>query len=68
MARSRSYHIHLSEKEINRFVGEKADWIDLHLKKMKERQEVLSEDQSKALSEQEIRLLTALLTICMRQR
>ena len=48
----------LSEKEINRFVGEKADWIDLHLKKMKERQEVLSEDQSKALSEQEIRLLT----------
>ena len=48
----------LSEKEINRFVGEKADWIDIHLRKMKERQDVLAKDQSKALSEQEIRLLT----------
>ena len=48
----------LSEKEINRFVGEKADWIDIHLRKMKERQDALAKEQSKALSEQEIRLLT----------
>ncbi len=48
----------LSEKEINRFVGEKADWIDIHLRKMKERQNELADEQSKALSEQDIRLLT----------
>ena len=48
----------LSEREINRFVGEKADWIDIHLRKMKERQELHSEGQNKALTEQEIRLLT----------
>ena len=48
----------LSEREINRFVGEKADWIDIHLRKMKERQEQHSEGQDKALTEQEIRLLT----------
>ncbi len=46
----------VSEKEINRFVGEKADWIDKSLRKMKERQQV--EESGEALTEQDIKLLT----------
>jgi hypothetical protein len=47
----------LSEKEINKFIGEKADWIDKSLKKMKERYE----DQPKGseLTPQDIKLLVS---------
>ncbi len=48
----------LSEREINRFIGEKADWIDTHLRKMKERQDERIEESKQSLSEQDIRLLT----------
>ena len=44
--------------EINRFIGEKADWIDNHLKLMEKRKEELEADPRKPLSSQEIRLLT----------
>ena len=40
---------------IDRFIGEKADWISRHLKKMEERQQ--EESESKPISEQEMRLL-----------
>ena len=48
--------LRISEKEINRFIGEKADWIEKSLAKMKVRKENSSAAQ--ALSEQDIRLLT----------
>lgn len=41
--------------EINRFIGEKADWIDKSLNKMRQRQETQS--QRKELSPQEVKLL-----------
>ena len=44
--------------EINRFIGEKADWIDEHLRKMAKRQEQLRDEGGKELSPQDIRLLT----------
>lgn len=45
----------VSIKEINRFVGEKSDWIEKSLKKM---QEMANEaPKGKALSEQDIKLL-----------
>lgn len=42
-------------KDINRFIGEKADWIDKSLNKMRQRKEAQS--QKKELSPQEIKLL-----------
>ncbi len=42
---------------INRFVGEKADWIDKSLRKMKQRQEQTLEEGKEPLTPQEIRLL-----------
>ncbi len=45
----------VSVSEINKFVGEKADWIDKNLKKMQERQ--AKESEGTDLTEQEIRLL-----------
>lgn len=47
----------LSEKEINRFIGEKADWIEKSLSKMKERREEAREGED--LTEQDIKLLVA---------
>ncbi len=44
--------------DINRFIGEKADWIDKHLRKMKERKDRENEAPRKELSSQEIKLLT----------
>ncbi len=44
-------------KEINRFIGEKADWIDDNLHKMIERMEKQKENPPKEISEAEIRLL-----------
>lgn len=44
-----------SKAVIDRFIGEKADWISKHLKKMRERQQ--EEAESKPISEQEMRLL-----------
>ncbi|MBP3273997.1 MAG: M48 family metallopeptidase [Butyrivibrio sp.] len=41
--------------DINRFIGEKADWIDKSLNKMRERKE--EQSQKKELSPQEIKLL-----------
>lgn len=46
---------YVSVAEINRFVGEKADWIDKHLRKMQERKN--RQEETQALSEQDIRLL-----------
>ena len=46
----------MSEKEINRFIGEKADWIDKSLRKMQERQE--NQPQGQLLTPQDIKLLT----------
>lgn len=43
--------------EINRFIGEKADWIDKHLKKMEDRQKELKDNPPKELTKQEIKLL-----------
>ena len=43
--------------EINRFVGEKADWIDRSLRKMRLRQEEISASGKEPLTPQEIRLL-----------
>lgn len=45
----------ISEREINRFIGEKAHWIDEHLDKMKKRQE--EAENKEPLSEQDIKLL-----------
>ena len=45
----------VSEKEINRFIGEKADWIDKSLRKMQERQQEAQKGEE--LTEQDIRLL-----------
>ncbi len=45
----------VSVSEINKFVGEKAEWIDKNLKKMQERQ--AKESEGTDLTEQEIRLL-----------
>ncbi len=45
----------ISEREINRFIGEKAHWIDAHLDKMKKRQE--EAENKEPLSEQDIKLL-----------
>jgi predicted metal-dependent hydrolase len=45
----------VSEKEINRFIGEKADWIDKSLRKMQERQQEATKGEE--LTEQDIRLL-----------
>ena len=42
--------------EINRFVGEKADWIDKSLRKMKQRQEEIEASGKEALTPQEIKL------------
>ena len=42
---------------INRFIGEKADWIDKSLKKMEERSKKALEEPGEVLSEQEIKLL-----------
>lgn len=52
--------LRISEKDINGFIGEKADWIEKSLSKMKKRQEDLSiqNEKHKPLSEQEIKLLT----------
>ncbi|RKM61397.1 M48 family peptidase [Butyrivibrio sp. CB08] len=47
----------VSLREINRFVGEKADWIDKSLRKMKERQEEISQEGKEPLSPQEVKLL-----------
>ena len=44
-----------SKTVIDRFIGEKADWISRHLKKMEERQQ--EESESKPISDQEMRLL-----------
>lgn len=43
--------------EINRFLGEKADWIDKHLIKMLSRQEELETKDVQPITPQEIRLL-----------
>ena len=43
--------------EINRFLGEKADWIDKHIIKMQSRQEELETRDVQPISPQEIRLL-----------
>ncbi len=52
--------LRMSERDINRFIGEKADWIDEHLRKMQKRRE--EQDgafgKTQGLCEQEIRLLT----------
>ena len=45
----------VSKAVIDRFIGEKADWISKHLKKMEERN--LEEAQAKPISDQEMKLL-----------
>ncbi len=50
--------LRLSVNEINRFIGEKADWIDKHLKMMEKRKEERESSESHPLSKQEIKLLT----------
>ena len=52
--------LRISEKEINNFIGEKADWIEKNLSKMNERQKIkkINEENSTPLTEQDIRLLT----------
>ncbi|MCR4833204.1 MAG: M48 family metallopeptidase, partial [Butyrivibrio sp.] len=50
--------LRLSVTEINRFIGEKADWIDAHVRKMQERQKAREyEPEASELSKQEIKLL-----------
>ena len=44
--------------DINRFIGEKADWIDRHLRKMRQRQEKEKASPRRELTPQEINLLT----------
>ncbi|MCR4584773.1 MAG: M48 family metallopeptidase [Lachnospiraceae bacterium] len=48
----------VSVDEINRFIGEKADWIDKHLKMMEKRKMERESADVKPLSRQEIKLLT----------
>ena len=48
----------LPVSEINRFLGEKSDWIDRHIIKMKERQEEAENSSAQPLSPQDIKLLT----------
>ena len=43
--------------EINRFVGEKADWIDAHVRKMQQRIQEAENSNERELSKQEIRYL-----------
>ena len=47
--------VRMSEKDINRFIGEKSDWITKHYKMMKERHEQV--ENTRELSEQDIKLL-----------
>ncbi len=47
-----------SVAEINRLIGEKADWIDKHLRKMQEKQNERAQAPQPELTTQEIRLLT----------
>jgi predicted metal-dependent hydrolase len=47
-----------SVSEINRVIGEKADWIDKHLRQMQERQKQRLENPQPELTKQEIKLLT----------
>jgi predicted metal-dependent hydrolase len=47
-----------SISEINRLIGEKADWIDKHLRKMEEKQRERAMAPQPELTQQEIRLLT----------
>ncbi|MBR1669869.1 MAG: M48 family metallopeptidase [Butyrivibrio sp.] len=49
--------LRVSVTEINRFIGEKADWIDKTLKKMEERRKKSEEGNLRELSGQEIKLL-----------
>ena len=44
--------------DINRFIGEKADWIDASLSKMKKRQMESRESGKRPLSDMEIKLLS----------
>ena len=52
--------LRVSEKEINRFIGEKADWIEKSLSKMDLRQSKKAEENSnlKPLNELDIKLFT----------
>lgn len=52
--------LRVSEKEINRFIGEKADWIEKSLSKMKLRQNKKAEENSnlKPLNDLDIKLFT----------
>ena len=47
----------LPVSEINRFLGEKSDWIDKHIIRMKERQKESENSSAQPLSPQDIRLL-----------
>ena len=47
-----------SDSEINRLIGEKADWIDKHLRKMQEKQKERAQAPQPELTTQEIKLLT----------
>lgn len=47
--------LRMSEKEINRFIGEKSDWITTHYKKMQEKHQ--NAQEAVPLSEQDIKLL-----------
>lgn len=49
--------LRVSVRDINRFIGEKADWIDKHLKKVQDRQKELLNNPPKELTSQEIKLL-----------
>ncbi len=44
-------------REINKFVGEKADWIEKHLRAIEDRNREMAENPPKELSKQEIKLL-----------
>ncbi len=46
-----------SVKDINKFIGEKADWIDSNVRKMEDRLRQQKENPPKEISEAEIRLL-----------
>ena len=50
--------VYASVSEINRVIGEKADWTDKHLKKMSELQKKRSEEPVQELTSQDIKLLT----------
>ncbi len=43
--------------EINKFIGEKSDWIDKHLIRIRERQKEKEGEPSEKLTEQEVKLL-----------